>query len=151
MHVRWDPENGEAVKTWEFDPGIVTRKQATQMEKYFGGSWDQFIAGLMTGQIQARAVLLWFMMAQVHDKIRFEDVPDFRVRQLTVEMGVAELQDLWKRAQRIKLDPDQREAFEDQFAEDMKDALKREGRDPDDFRIDGKRLELGSAELPKQA
>ena len=152
MHVQWDPENGEAVQTWQFDPGGVTRKQATLIEKHYGGSWDQFQAGLMTGQIQARAVLLWFMMYTVHDKVKFEDVPDFRVRQLTVEMGVQELKDLWKRAQRIKLDADQREAFESQFAEDMKDALKREGKDPDDFRIDGKTLEIGAApDLPKQA
>jgi hypothetical protein len=150
MHVEWDPESGEDKQTWQFDSGDVTRKQATLIEKHYGGTYDQWLAGLMSGQIQARAVLLWYMLSLIHDKIKFEDIPDFRVRQLTVQMGVTELRDLWKRAQRIKLTPDEREAFEAQFTEDMRDAMVREGLDPSGIRITGKVLELeGAVDLPK--
>lgn len=152
MFVKWEPEDGSESQEWVFDAGDVKRKDATLIEKHYGGSYDQFNAGLLMGNIHARAVLLWYMMKQVHEAIKFEDIPDFRVRQLTVEQGVGELKDLWKRAQRIKLDPEQREAFEAQFEEDMKDAMKREGLDPDDLHIDGKQLEIeGSADLPKPA
>lgn len=152
MFVQWDPEDGSDKQEWVFDAGDVGRKDGELIEKHFGGSWDQFVAALMVGNLRARAVLLWYMMKQVHSAVKFEDIPDFRVRQLSVEMGVSELKDLWKRAQRIKLDADQREAFEAQFAEDMKDAMKREGLDPDGMHIDGKTLELeGAPDLPKPA
>jgi hypothetical protein len=150
MHVEWDPESGEDKQTWQFDSGDVTRKQATLIEKHYGGSYDQWLAGLMGGQIQARTVLLWYMLLQVHSNIKFEDIPDFRVRQLTVQMGVTELRDLWKKVQRMRLSADEREAFEAQFEEDMRDAMVREGRDPSGVRIDGKKLELEGVEgLPK--
>jgi hypothetical protein len=152
MFVKWDPENGEDTQEWVFDSGDVTRKDAILIEKHYGGPYDMWLAALLAGQIQARAVMLWYMLYQVHDKLRFEDVPNFRVRQLTTQMGVSELKDLWKRALRAKLDTDQREAFEAQFEEDMRDALIREGLDPDDFKIDGKQLQIGgSPDLPKSA
>lgn len=152
MFVKWDPEDGSNTEEWVFDAGDVPRKRATLIEKHFKGTWDQFVAGLMSGDIHARAVLLWYMLSHVHPVLRFEDVPDFRVRQLTVEMGVTELKDLWKRALRIKLEPEQREAFNAQFEEDMRDALKREGIDPSGFHIDGKVLEIeGAPDLPKPA
>lgn len=151
MFVKWDPEDGSSTQEWVFDSGDVKRKDAILIEKHFKGTWDQWVAGLMTGDILARTVLLWYMMKQVHEAIKFEDIPDFRVRQLTVEMGVQELKNLWKRAQKIKLEADQREAFESQFEEDMRDAMKREGLDPDEFHIDGKVLAIGGApDLPKQ-
>ncbi len=152
MFVKWDPEDGSAIQEWVFDQGDVRRKDATQVEKHFGGSWDQFIAGLLMGNINARTALLWYMMKQVHSAVKFEDIPDFRVRQLTVEQGVQELKELWKRAQRIKLDADQREAFNFQFEEDMKEAMRREGMDPSTFRMEGKQIELeGAPDLPKSA
>lgn len=153
MQVEWDPEDGSVKQEWTFDPGDVDRKSAILIEKHFGGSWDQFLAGLMLGQIQARAALLWYMMYLVHDKVRFEDIPNFRVRQLKVYQGVTELKDLWKRVQRMKLPEDQMDAFTAQFEEDMKDAMVREGLDPDNLHIDGKQLAIEGpgADLPKQA
>ena len=152
MHVEWDPEvEGEQKQTWQFDPGDVTRKQATKIEEHFDGSYDQWTAGLMMGKVHARAVLLWHMLSQVHAKIKFEDVPDFRVRQLTVQMGSAEIHDLWKRAKRIKMTPDQREAFEAQIVEDMKDALGREGKEPDAWIEDDLLKTRVTLELPKAA
>lgn len=150
MWVKWDPENGEAERTWVFDSGDVMRKHAIQIERHYGSSWDEWLRNLQMGQIQARAVLLWYMLVQVHPKLRFDDVPDFRVRQLTVEMGVSELKDLWERAKKVKLTPEQREAFEDQFRLDMREAMDREGLDGD-FKVDdnGKLAIEGAATLPK--
>lgn len=152
MFVEWDPEDGTEKRQWDFDPGEVTRKNAQAIEKNYGKSWDQWQMGLMLGEINARAVLLWYMMSLVHPVLQFKDLPDFRVRQLTVHQGVRELKDLWKRVDRMSLPEDQREAFNAQFEADMRDALVREGKDPDGFRIDGKTLEIGAApDLPKPA
>lgn len=127
MFVEWDPENGEEKQTWNFDPDDVLRKDAALIEKHYGESWDQWNAGLMLGKIEARAVLLWYMLKLVHPKLRYDDVPDFRVRQLKTEMGTLELKALYKRASKMKLDQDTRDAFEAQFESDMKDAMEREG------------------------
>lgn len=149
MHVEWDPENGEDRQTWQFDPEDVGRKEAQLIEKHYGGSYDQWRAGLMTGEINARAVLLWHMLTQVHPKLKFEDVPNFRVRQLTSEMGTSELKELWRRAERAKMAPDTREAFNDRWQMDMEDAMKREGLTGEVAIVDGV-LELeGVPDLPK--
>lgn len=127
MLVTWDPEDGSDKQTWQFDPDEVLRKDATQIERHFGGSWDQWLAALQIGKIDARAVLLWYMLKLVHPKTRFDDVPDFRVRQLRVDQGVTELKRLYDRVKKMRLDPDVREAFESQFEADMREAMEREG------------------------
>jgi hypothetical protein len=150
MQVEWDPENGEDKQVWQFDPDDVLRKDAMLIEKHYGGTWDQWRAGLMTGEINARTVLLWYMLLLIHPKIKFDDVPNFRVRQLKTEMGTLELKQLWKRAERMKMEPDTREAFNSQFEMDMADAMKREGVDGDVEIIDGKlAIEGVVADLPK--
>jgi hypothetical protein len=152
MYVQWDPEDGSEKQSWQFEPGDVGRKAAIQIEAHYDGSWDQWLQGLMLGKILARTVLLWYMLIQVHPKLRFDDVPDFRVRQLTVEMGSKEIHDLWTRAKRIKMSDDQREAFESQIVEDMRDALVREGKDANNVYIDENGiLRTGAAPLPKAA
>lgn len=152
MQVTWDPENGEQPQVWQFDPDDVFRKDAELIEKHYArGSYDQWRAALMIGEIAARAVLLWYMLKQVHPKVRYEDVPDFRVRQLKTEMGTSELKMLWERVKRMKLDADTREAFNAQFEADMADAMEREGHDGGHVSIiDGKlQLEGGPVDLPK--
>lgn len=151
MFVEWDPEDGADKQTWNFDSGDVKRKDATAIEKqYGGGGWDSWLQGLMTGQIEARAVLLWHMLRQVHPTLKFDDIPDFRVRQLTVHMGVQELKDLWKRVKRVRLSPEDREQFEDAFVGDMEEALLREGREPDFDIVNGEiRFKTADLELPK--
>lgn len=152
MQVTWDPENGEEKQTWDFDPDDVLGEDAKKIERHYGGSWDQWIAGLQTGQIQARMVLLWYMMKQVHDKLKFEDLPKFRVRQLKVEMGVRELRTLFTRVQRMKLSDEDRENFEMAFEADMADAMKREFPDGAAEVIDGKlSIEGAEDDLPKPA
>jgi hypothetical protein len=83
MLVIWDPEDGSDKQTWHFDPQDVPRKRATEIEKlYSEGGWDQWVVALQAGEIQARAILLWYMMTQVHPKLQFKDLPGFKVRQL---------------------------------------------------------------------
>lgn len=149
MFVQWDPENGEPVQEWMFESGDVSRKDAIAIEKQYGGrTYDQFLQGLQMGQIEARAVLLWHMLRQVHPNVRFDDVPDFRVRQLTVHMGVRELKELWERVKKIKLTPDQREAFEAQFESDLREAMVREKMEPEFSIVEG-RLAIEGVDLPK--
>lgn len=150
MQVEWDPANGEDKQRWQFDPDDVYRDEAALIEKHYGGSYDKWRAGLMLGEIEARAVLLWYMLKQIHPKLRFDDLPRFRVRQLTTQLGTMELNALWKRVVRMKLDPDTREAFNTQFEADMADAMEREGLDGSVEIIDGQlEIEGVKADLPK--
>lgn len=154
MHVEWDPEtDGEEKQVWQFDPNDVLRRDAQLIEKHFDGSYDQWVVALQMGKIDARAVLLWYMLKLIHPKLRFDDVPDFRVRQLTVQMGTKELEALLKRVTRMKLKDDEREAFNAQLLVDLEDALGREGNEGLAVRIvDGEVWygeEQARQELPK--
>lgn len=150
MLVTWKPEGGEPDQEWQFDPGDVGRKDAILIEKHFGGgTWDQWVAALQMGDMQARTVLLWHMLRQIHPKLRFDDVPDFRVRQLTVQMGVAELRKLYDRARRMKMDDVTREAFEAQMEADLAEAMEREGLEGDVKIVDGVLAIEGVKDLPK--
>lgn len=150
MYVEWDPEDGSDKQTWTFDPKDVLRKEATDIERQYGEAWDNWINGLRLGEIKARSILLWHMLRQVHPKLRFEDVPDFRVRQLTVHMGVNELTDLLKRMARMKLTDETREAATAAIEADIKEAMEREGIDGQARWVEG-RLEIEGIkdELPK--
>lgn len=157
MLVEWDPENGEDKQSWMFDPDDVFRKEALGIEKHYGGSYDQFQAALLIGEMNARGVLLWHMLCQVHPKLRFEDVPNFRVRQLKVRQGVRELKRLAERVQKMRLEPETREQFEMQLEVDMREAMEREGIEGDVSIVDGQlaieaRDGTGvEVDLPKQA
>lgn len=137
MLVIWDPEDGSEKQQWHFDPEDVTYKATTQIESHFGGTYDQWQAQLKMGSMKARAVLLWYMLCQVHPKLPFKDVPDFRVRQLKVEQSVAELLSLHERVQRMKLSEEDKERFELAFEVDLEDAMEREGLKGEPEIVDG--------------
>lgn len=149
MLVNWDPEDGEQPQTWRFDPNDVLRKEAQAIEQQYGEGYDQWLQALRVGQIKARTVLLWHMLRQVHSKLRFEDVPDFRVRQLTVQMDVGELRDLWTRLSRTKMSPELRAQLEAAFEVDLRDAMARDGMDGDVRLVDGQFAIEGAVEPPK--
>lgn len=149
MQVTWNPEDESQEQVWQFDPGDVDFQQAKKIEHHYGGTWDQWLQGLRTGEMNARGVLLWHMLCHVHPTLQFKDLPRFRVRQLKVEMGVAELKDLWERAKRIRLPEDQREAFEAAFEADMADAMRREGVEGSVAIVDGQLAIEGAPDLPK--
>ena len=152
MLVIWDPEDGSEKQTWHFDPEDVPRKRATEIEKlYSGGGWDQWVVALQAGEIEARSILLWYMMTQVHPKLQFKDLPDFKVRQLKTEMTVEELRALWKRIKRMKLDADKMNDLETAFQVSLEDAAEREGLTLDFEFVEGQLAITGPAgeQLPE--
>lgn len=151
MQVTWDPEDESEPQTWQFDPEDVPFKRAKEIEKHFDGTYDQWVVALQTGDISARSVLLWYMLTHVHPKLRYQDLPNFRVRQLKAEMGVVELKRLWARVQRMKLSEEKTEAFETAFEADMRDAMDREGLDGEFTIVDGQLSIEGAEDLPKPA
>ncbi len=129
MEVRFDPEDGSEPRVWTFDPEDMLRSEAAQVERHFGASWEEWLNALRIRNAKARNVLLWHLMQQDHKgKLRFEDTPDFRMRQLTVEMSSAELRVVYEQVARTKMSDDMREAFEAAFNRDYQEALVREGK-----------------------
>lgn len=128
MLVTYDPEDGSGVRTWEFDEGDVGRKDAELIEKHFGQPWDMWIDALRVRHAKARGVLLWYLLRQETTRLRFEDTPDFKMRQMKVEMSSAELREVMDRIMRTKMDDDTREALEAAFQRDLQEAMQREGK-----------------------
>ena len=134
MDVTFDPEDGSEVKRWKFDEEDVLRSEAEAIEKAFGHEWEYFLNGLRVRNAKARSVLLWHLLKTEmkeqghHIKLRYEDVPDFRMRQMKVEMGSAELKRLYDQISRTKMSDDVREAFESAYQRDLQDAMVREGK-----------------------
>ena len=126
MYVRWDPENGEPVREFDFDPEDTLRSDAKLVEKHYGKSWEVWLNNLRIKEADARTVLLWHLLRQEHRNLRFEDTPDFRMRQMKVEMSSAELRDLMKRTERMKLSDDERDQLRMAFEIDIRDAMERE-------------------------
>lgn len=93
MFVQYTPKDGDA-QTWDFVPDDVFEDDAELIEKHSGATWDTFLDNLRGGQARARRVLLWHLTRQVHPKLRFEDTPRFRMGELVVEFGAAELREL---------------------------------------------------------
>ncbi len=105
MHVTWNPEYGGEVIELEFKPDDdLMSKEAADIETQFGAPIEQSINELRMKRVKARRLLLWWMLRQNHRRLAFKDIPDFRLRQLTVEMDVEELRELWKRLLQTKMD-----------------------------------------------
>lgn len=150
MYVTWDAQNGEPIQTWDFDADDLYRLEVVEIEKHYGGSWDQWLQGLRIGEMPARTVLLWHLLAQTNPKLQFKDVPNFRMKQLKVEMGVRELKDLWVKAKRMRMPAAQAEAFAMMFAADVRDAMEREGWQGTADVVDGELVFQGDGvDLPK--
>ncbi len=128
MDVTYDPEDGSPPQSWVFDPDDVLRSEATAIEKAFGGSWEEWIGLLRVRHAKARTVLLWHLLRQQHPKLLFQDTPDFRMRQIKVEMSSAELREVYDQISRTKMSEDIRDAFEAAYQRDYQDALAREGK-----------------------
>jgi len=128
MFVTWNPEDGSEKREFNFDSDDVLRSEAVAIEKAYGASWEEWINALRIKNAKARNVLLWHLLKQDHPRLRFEDTPDFRMRQMTVEMSSEELRAVYEQISRTKMNDDIREAFEAAFGRDIQDALLREGK-----------------------
>lgn len=126
MYVRWDPENGEDAREWAFDPEDLLKSEGKAIEKQYGKSVEVWLNQLRIKELGAREVLLWHLLRQEHKTLAFADVPDFRLRQLKVEMSSLELRELAKRTERMKLTEDERDQLRQAFEIDIADAMRRE-------------------------
>lgn len=128
MYVTFDPEDGSEKREWTFDPDDVLRSEAAAIEKAYGASWEEWINALRIKNAKARTVLIWHLLkGDGHAKLRFDDTPDFRMRQVVVQMSSAELRELHEQIARTKMDDDLREVVDAAFNRDFQDALIREG------------------------
>jgi hypothetical protein len=83
---------GDAPQRWLFDPDAVTMAEAEQIESALGGaSWDDFLRGLLDNRARIRRVLLWHLQRRVHPDLLLADMPDYRMGDLKVEFGTAEI------------------------------------------------------------
>lgn len=130
MLVIWKPEDGSDDQQWHFDPDDVDSRRAMEIESHYDGDFDSWVLRLRTGNMKARRALLWYMLTQIHPKLQFRDVPAFRVRQLKVEMTVAELKELYPKALAMTK-PEDVEQLEMAFKISIQEASEREGLDVD--------------------
>jgi len=86
---------GEPRREWVFKPNDVLNREAEQIEKVLGCTWQEFLERLQKGQTMARRALLWTMMRRDHSVLRFPDV-EFRQGELDLEFDKDELQELRK-------------------------------------------------------
>lgn len=108
MHVTYHPSDG-GEQTWDFDPTKVRASQAELIEKRYGKNWDQFCADVQSGNIRARRVLLWHLMAKEHHTLRYEDTPDFLAGELLVQHSATELAALRDRLMKASIPDGDRE------------------------------------------
>jgi hypothetical protein len=109
VKVTYKPNGGEA-QEWTWDPGDVRQSEAEAIQKRNGGTWDDFTSGVRNGDARSRRILLWHFQRQTHPALRYEDTPDFRMRELTVEYDVDELIAIRDRVLKADLDPESRDA-----------------------------------------
>jgi len=108
MHVTYKPEDGTEQR-WEFDPNRVRASAAEVIEKRYGQNWSKFCADVQSGNMRARRVLLWHLLAREHHTLRVEDVPDFYADELLVEHTADELLAIKDRLRKATIAEDERE------------------------------------------
>jgi hypothetical protein len=129
LHVTYTPEDGDA-QEWEFDPLRIRSSQAEMIESRFGENWEAWTAGVQSGNMKARRVLLWHLLSREHPTLRYEDVPDFYAGELVVQHSVAELTRLREPIETSNLPADKREIILAAFDREMTDAIAREEARP---------------------
>jgi hypothetical protein len=94
LRVEYTPEGGN-LQRWMFDADAVDVVEAERIEATMGSgaTWDDFVRGLVARTARARRVLLWHLINRDHPgaRIAFSDTPVFKMGELEVHMGVAEL------------------------------------------------------------
>jgi hypothetical protein len=116
---------GDAPQRWTFDPDAVPVDEAEQIEAAMGSgqTWDDFTRNLINATARARRVLLWYLLKRDHPDARllFSDVPVFKMGQLVVELGTAEIARLREQiADNDRVTPERKRtalaALEDEYA-----------------------------------
>lgn len=125
MHVTYAPEDGDR-QEWNFKPGRVRASEAQVLERQFGENWDNFAAGVQSGNMRARGVLLWHLLRRDHPMLKFVDVPDFYADELKVEFSVDELVPLREKLQKATLPEGQLEKMLAALDLELSEAMERE-------------------------
>lgn len=121
-----DPADGDR-QEWTFAPGRVRASEAQVLEREFGENWDNFAAGVQSGNMRARRVLLWHLLRRTHPLMKFADVPDFYADELKVEFEVSELLPLLDKIAKATLPAGQKEQTIAALELAMSEAMEREG------------------------
>jgi len=122
MFVTYQPSDGERQR-WEWDPDRVRQSEAEMVEKRYGKTWDQFKAGVMSGDSKARRVLLWHLLRREHHTLRYEDTPDFYVGELVVEFSTGEIAMMRDRIMKANIPDDERDQMLTALDIQMTDAI----------------------------
>jgi hypothetical protein len=122
MFVTYKPE-GEDPQRWEFDPDRIRQSRAEIIEKRYGKNWDQFRAGVQSGDSKARRVLLWHLLSLEHHTLQYGDVPDFCMGDFKVEHSRGELVMLRDRLSKANLPDDEREQMMTALDIEITDAI----------------------------
>lgn len=109
MKVTYKPD-GEEPQEWTWDPGDVRQDEAEAIQRRNGGGWDAFTLGVRENDAKARKILLWHFLRQAHPKLRYEDTPNFRMRELAVEYDIDELITIRDRVLKADLPAEERDA-----------------------------------------
>lgn len=120
MRVTYSPEAGEA-QSWDYVPNKVRQSDAEMIEKRAGMEWDEFNKALLAGAARPRKVLLWHLMRRTHPVLRWEDVPDFFMSEVQIELSAEELGRVRQAAEKADMEPDAKsallKAIDEQLAE----------------------------------
>lgn len=124
MHITYSPEDGDR-QEWDFNPDRVRQSVAEVIERRFGGTWDEFKAGIQSGASRARRALLWHLLSLQHPTLRYEDTPDFFAGELKVQYSVTELTELRELTLKANLPEDKREMALSAIDFEMTEAMAR--------------------------
>jgi len=152
MHVTYapeDPTEGDP-QEWDFDLKRIRSRDAEQIEKAFGGSWDEFEGALQVGNVKARRAMLWHLLRQQHPLMQLRDVPDFYTGELVVQYTVAELVVLRERVESVRGDEERKELMLAALDAELVAARVREGLPAEPDVIDGEVVVAGKAHRPSR-
>lgn len=108
MFITYAPADG-APQSWDFDSNDIPSSAAEVIERRFGENFEVWQAGVQSGNMRARRVLLWYLLWRQHPSLRYEDTPDFTVKEVKIEWTVAELTEIREVTMQRSMPEDKRE------------------------------------------
>lgn len=90
MIIKFAAENQDP-RTWEFVPRKVRQSAAEMIEKRAGCGFNEWVLQVQQGHARAWKVLIWHLLCrETNYAVRWEDVPDFAMGEVDVELDLAE-------------------------------------------------------------
>lgn len=100
MFVVHQPAGASKPTHYEFRPEKVLTSKAVIAEKLYSKAcgerrtWEMLVADARQGSIAARKVVLWLAMSADHHTLRYEDMPDLAVGEISMEYSRQELREM---------------------------------------------------------